>query len=128
MGLRSNEPASLREFKEGQALVRGCAGDDEEVPSVFAPIPAIALCNISCDGDRSAVELICEVVFASREGLRQGGNAVCEIHGFMIDSEVLHEEGHGSREATEARCRTTLAFLSLTFRLSAFASRLSGGT
>jgi hypothetical protein len=77
--------------------------DREKVLSVRFGESAVAFGEIRRDRHRRAIQLVDEEVVVPRKLLRQAGDLIGEVDGFLVNLQVLEHERHAKRPEEESR-------------------------
>jgi hypothetical protein len=87
---------AARKFEQRHAFLHRAASDDEEISPVGFGEAAVALGKVRGDRAGHAVELVGEIVVASREIMRYRGGFVGEVDGALVDVQLFEHESDRS--------------------------------
>jgi hypothetical protein len=81
--------------QQRDAFLDAATGDAEEVLPVRFREPAVAFGDVGRDGKGRPVQLVGQEEVAARELLRQAGDLIGEVDGFLVNLQILEHERHG---------------------------------
>jgi hypothetical protein len=88
------KPAPAGDFDQRNAFLCRTASDGEEVATVRLGEAAISLGEVGGDRKGRSVQLVDKEAIAARKAFGHGGDLVGEVHGFLVDFELLEHESH----------------------------------